>query len=76
MNGTIFSCSAEGVISVHKLQDDQIICLFVSENIRSENNGHLTQRYIRGFDVRDGLIYYGDDGTNIKVLDWRKGKLF
>ncbi|XP_076086696.1 uncharacterized protein LOC143057292 [Mytilus galloprovincialis] len=73
VNGTIFSCSAEGVISVHKLQDDQIICLFVSENIRSENNGHLTQRYIRGFDVRDGLIYYGDDGTNIKVLDWRKG---
>jgi hypothetical protein len=47
--------------------------LFVSENIRCENNGHLTQRHIRGFDVKNSMIYYGDDGTNIKVLDWKKG---
>ena len=67
------SCS-NGIIKVFDTRDGNLVCIFESENIQTKGGGRLTERCVRGFNARDNLIYYGDDGVNIKVLNWRTGK--
>ena len=55
------------------IRDKQLVCLFASENLHPKPNRKYTPRNIRGMTVSDDIILYGDDGSNVKVIDWKKG---
>ncbi|KAK3104936.1 hypothetical protein FSP39_013481 [Pinctada imbricata] len=74
-NKLVYASSSEGTIKVFETRESELVCIFESENIQAERGGILTERHIRGFYANDELIYYGDDGINIKVLNWKTGKV-
>ncbi|XP_069114391.1 uncharacterized WD repeat-containing protein all2124-like isoform X2 [Argopecten irradians] len=71
----IYCCSDEGLIKVFDVKDGHLSCLFASENIKPAPGCNLTERPIRGLAVSIDTVYYGDEGTNIKVVDWKKGEV-
>ncbi|KAL3861933.1 hypothetical protein ACJMK2_007944 [Sinanodonta woodiana] len=73
IGNTVTTSTSFGEIKVHEIRDQSLICLFASENLQSSSGRHLTPRYIRSLAATKDYIFYGDDGINIKVLDWKKG---
>lgn len=69
----LYAASVEGLIKVYEIRDKHFICVFESGNVRSTDGSYLCCRGIRGMAVRDDVIYYGDDGTNVKALSWKSG---
>ncbi|XP_029643580.1 mitochondrial division protein 1 [Octopus sinensis] len=71
-NNYIYSCSSEGIIKVHQWQKKKLRCMYESSDLRLANFTPVCQRNIRSFFVVNDKIFYGDDGINIKVVDWKK----
>ncbi|XP_060071308.1 uncharacterized protein LOC132551211 [Ylistrum balloti] len=71
----VYCCSEEGLIKVFDIKDGCLSCLFASENVKPAPGCNLTERPIRGLTVAEDTVYYGDEGTNIKVLSWKKGEV-
>ncbi|XP_061189590.1 uncharacterized protein LOC133197526 isoform X2 [Saccostrea echinata] len=69
----LYSASVDGLIKVYEIRDKRFHCVFESGNIRSTDGSYLCCRGVRGIAVRSDVIYYGDDGTNIKALSWKSG---
>ncbi|GAB1605958.1 mitochondrial division protein 1-like [Argonauta hians] len=69
----IYSCSSEGLIKVHQWQNKKLRCMYESTNLRLANHTPVYQRNIRSFFVVDDRVFYGDDGINIKIVNWKKG---
>lgn len=71
----VFSSDAEGLVMVHTIRDQKLVCMFVSEDVKSSHgSGIITTRLIHSLEVALESIVYGDDAINIKVLDWKKGE--
>lgn len=61
---------------VHEIRSNKFSRTFVSEDIKpTKRNGRITQRPVRCLEVAGSTILFGDDAFNIKLLNWRKGKL-
>ncbi|KAK3587313.1 hypothetical protein CHS0354_011297 [Potamilus streckersoni] len=73
MGNTVATSTSSGEIKVHEIRDRSLICLFASENLQNTSGRLLTPRYIRSLAATKDYIFYGDDGINIKVLNWKKG---
>ena len=73
----VYSCSIDGVIKVFDLRDTKLYPVFVSENVKLEGSPRATViwRQIKCLAVSDQNIYYGDEGMNLKVLNWKTGYL-
>ncbi|CAL1541025.1 unnamed protein product [Lymnaea stagnalis] len=70
----VYSCSADGLIQVHMIQDGILLtCVFVSEFLKTEAGRPVNFRHVRCLEVGANSILYGDDSSNIKVLDWKRG---
>ena len=48
--------------------------MYVSENVRSLTGQAVSLRGVKSLAVKGDNLFCGDDGVNIKVLDWKKGK--
>ncbi|XP_041480023.1 pre-mRNA-splicing factor PRP46-like [Lytechinus variegatus] len=70
----VVTASSDGVIKLWELRDRSLHVIFESENIHSQS-GTLVQRPIMSLGLSDTDIYYGDEGTNIKILDWKRGSV-
>jgi len=74
----VASAGRDGVVKLYSLEDNKLVCKFVSENLTTfnpETSIHLRPIYSVQI-LENGWIYYGDDGSNIKAIDWRNGKLY
>ncbi|XP_022104143.1 pre-mRNA-splicing factor PRP46-like isoform X2 [Acanthaster planci] len=72
-NTEVYTASSDGIIKLWHLRDNSLHPTFVSENISSTSSSHLlARRHIRSLAVHGDIIYYGDDGLNVKALDWKK----
>jgi hypothetical protein len=71
----VITTSASGLIRVYELRNDESLHLiFESENVRLPSGTSFTFRPIHCATVSNHHIYYGDDGMNIKVLDWKNSQ--
>ena len=75
----VASGSTDGIINVYELRDAKLHLMFESENIKldtssSAGHGTLVCRQIRSLILQNPNVYYGDEGMNIKALDWKKGE--
>lgn len=72
----IVTASADGMIKLWELRDNSLHPIFVSENVKPlTSRMNLIVRKIHTTALKDSKIYFGDDGQNVKVLDWREGKV-
>jgi len=75
---TILSGSQDGMIKLFQLEEEtfNLRCLFVSENVKTnpDTSIHIRPVYSVSLGV-SGLLYYGDDGCNIKAINWKKGRI-
>ncbi|PIK59563.1 putative pre-mRNA-splicing factor PRP46-like, partial [Apostichopus japonicus] len=70
----ITTASADGMIKVWELRETKLHPIFVSENVKPElPRMKLISRKIHTVVEKENVIYYGDNGLNVKVLDWRRG---
>eukprot|EP00105_Crassostrea_gigas_P022782 XP_011442426.1 PREDICTED: F-box/WD repeat-containing protein pof1-like [Crassostrea gigas] len=69
----VFVSSLDGIIKVYEVNSQQLQCVFESEGTRSTDGSALCCRGIRGMTISNGLVYYGDDGPNVKALNWKSG---
>jgi len=70
------SGSSDGIIKVFQVLEDKLRCMYVSENLCTVSTD--TSLHIRPvssiFISECGLVYYGDTGHNMKMLDWRHNR--
>jgi len=79
----VASGSSEGVVKLFKVirQEGQVkalSCLFESENIKPVPGLNFHCRSVSSLAIgglENSQIYIGDNGCNIKVLDWKKASL-
>jgi len=71
------SGSEDGIIKVFEVLGDKLRCLYVSENVCAVNTD--TSLHIRPvssiFITETGVVYYGDTGHNMKMLDWKQNRV-
>ncbi|ESO99514.1 hypothetical protein LOTGIDRAFT_231111 [Lottia gigantea] len=65
----VYSSSEDGIIKVYEIRERKLCCLFESDNL------DLINRYIRCIISCNNILYYGDDGINIKAVNWKKGSV-
>ena len=70
----IYTATADGEIKIHEIRDQSLSCVYVSENVRSLTGGSVHLRGVKSVVVKGDRLFCGDDGVNIKVLDWKKGR--
>ena len=70
----IYTASADGEIKIHEIRDQSLNCVYVSENVRSLTGQAVSLRGVKSLVVKGDNLFCGDDGVNIKILDWKKGK--
>ncbi|CAH1774517.1 unnamed protein product [Owenia fusiformis] len=66
------SCS-DGTIKIYTVRDRTLCTMYESENVQSVTRGSLILRNILSLQVSRDKIFFGDNGVNIKVLEWRAG---
>ncbi|XP_064642282.1 F-box/WD repeat-containing protein 11-like isoform X2 [Lineus longissimus] len=69
----IFTASKDSLIKIHEYADGTFHKRYESEVLRTRPGVNLTPTPIRCITTADDHIYYGDEGFNIKVLEWKKG---
>jgi len=71
------SGSEDGIIKIYKLEKDSLSCIYVSENVNVISpNSSLHSRPIYSIYISDSeVLYYGDNGHNIKMLDWKNNQV-
>ena len=69
----IYTASADGEIKIHEIREHSLNCVYVSENVRSLTGHTVSLRGIKALVVKGDQLFCGDDGVNIKILDWKKG---
>ena len=71
----IYTSSADGALQCFEYVPDgrTLRVLFRSEKLRHRFGGDLTTRSIHDMCVANSVLYYGDDGPNIKALQWKDG---
>ncbi|XP_078696146.1 uncharacterized protein LOC144924621 isoform X2 [Branchiostoma floridae x Branchiostoma belcheri] len=69
----VVSVCEEGVVKVWEIRDQNLHVVYVNESVKCDPPGPLKARPILSLAYANNKIYYGDDGTNIKVLDWKSG---
>jgi len=73
---SLLSGGEDGIIKLFALEDKSLRCVFVSENVKADPDVSVHNRPVYSITIgASGLLYYGDDGCNIKAIDWKKGKL-
>jgi len=74
----LLSGGQDGIIKLFALDEDSfnLRCLFVSENVLADPDTSIHNRPVYSIATgASGLLYYGDDGCNIKAVDWKNGRL-
>ena len=71
----VYSSSVDGIVKVYQLRDTQLHVMHESDDVTCASGSPLLLRHIRSMTSSRDMVFYGDDGTNVKVLDWRKGAL-
>lgn len=71
------SGSEDGIIKIFKLERNCLSCIYVSENVNVISpNSSLHSRPIYSIYISDSeVLYYGDNGHNIKMLDWKNNQV-
>lgn len=73
----LVSGSEDGIIKVYQVVECGRVlrCLYVSENVCTLDTS-LTVRPVQSVHVtRSGSVYYGDNGHNLKLLDWKNNRV-
>ena len=60
-------------MSIYGWAEDHLSRLFESTDAKSSSGSLIFHRRIHCVSVCDGIAYYGDDGMNIKALNWKTG---
>ncbi|XP_078615000.1 uncharacterized protein LOC144884049 isoform X4 [Branchiostoma floridae x Branchiostoma japonicum] len=71
----VVSVCEEGIVKVWEIRDQNLHVVYVNESVKLDPPGPLKARPILSLAYANNKIYYGDDGTNIKVLDWKSGTM-
>eukprot|EP00092_Neocalanus_flemingeri_P044047 GFUD01048708.1.p1 GENE.GFUD01048708.1~~GFUD01048708.1.p1 ORF type:complete len:615 (+),score=153.97 GFUD01048708.1:56-1900(+) len=72
----LLSGGEDGIIKLFSLEEDTLRCLFVSENVKADPDTSVHNRPVYSITIgASGSLYYGDDGCNIKAVDWKRGRL-
>ena len=69
----VYTACADGDLKVFKYQNGSLSPQYESENMRGPTGSLLTCRPILCLACHNNILYFGDDGLNVKALDWKKG---
>ena len=69
----VYSTAADGVVKVYQLRNLELHLIHSSDDVNIVAQSALVRRHIRSMATANQKVYFGDDGMNVKVLDWRKG---
>ncbi len=72
----LYSVSEDGVIKIFQLREKTLHKVFASENITTKTGSALPWRPIKSMVAANNVVYFGDDGMNVKALDWKLGEVF
>ncbi|XP_052819412.1 uncharacterized protein LOC128245328 [Mya arenaria] len=72
-NHIFTSSGVDSEIKGFEVRDRSLHCVYVSENTRDISGHTVTMRQVRALAVKGDNLVYGDDGVNVKILNWRKG---
>jgi len=73
---SLLSGGQDGIIKLFAFEEETLRCLFVSENVKADPDTSVHNRPVYSITIgASDSLYYGDDGCNIKAIDWRKGRL-
>ena len=61
-------------MKVFELRQRSLHLVFSSEDVKTELGSKVNWRVPRCLVVASQMVFLGDDGTNVKVLDWKLGK--
>lgn len=77
LGNCIYSTCLDGEIQVHEYSSASnkihLRKMYASENTKLYSSENIQCRPIHSMCVHDNSIFYGDDGSNVKVLDWQQG---
>ena len=73
--GRVVSGSSSGVVKIWDVRDGSFHSVMTSEEALKGSAGeaHVKSRHVRCLATRDDVVYWGDDGVNVKVLDLKLG---
>ena len=70
----VVTSSSDGMIKLWELRDKSLHTIYVSEKVTSQGSSKPTARREITSLAYKNYIYYGDDGLNVKALNWKKGE--
>ncbi|XP_070560370.1 uncharacterized protein [Ptychodera flava] len=65
----------DGMVKVWRIRNQQLSLLFVADDIKSSSSQVITLRRIQCLAAFQDTIYYGDNGVNVKALQWKTASL-
>ena len=69
----VYTSGEDGLIKVHELRGTELHTVFESEDVKGSRGASIQYRPVQSLAVHSKVAYYGDDGTNVKALDWLQG---
>jgi len=78
VNEQIICCSLDGLISVYTLKNEnglEFCRLFHSECLVSKVGQSILTRPVLSLALTGSSICYGDEGVNLKLLNWKQGEV-
>ena len=77
-NSLLYTASVDGILQCLEYIPDErkLRVLFRSDNLRHRFGGDLSQRSVHAICVCNSVLYYGDNGPNVKALQWKDGNLW
>ena len=69
----MYSTGQDGYMKVHEIRDTRLHTVYESESLKGVRGASVQLRPVRTLAVHNKMAYIGDDGTNVKAVDWNKG---
>ena len=73
----VYTASYDGNVQVFQLPpgESKLRTMYRSESKRHRFGGGIVERPILSMNVFRSTLYFGDDGVNVKAVNWKDGVL-
>lgn len=71
----ICSGSVDGIVKIWLLRDNSLTVIYTLDPSIDITNPRNSLRHLKSLCSKDGNIFMGDEGLNLKVLNWKRGQI-